>query len=69
MSRQYLHLGGDVQIATGVDAGGRWFQGTHSGCSMLFRDPEDLRVWVSRAVKPTSRDSLDSWLASLSRAA
>ena len=65
MKRQTLHLQGGLSIETGKDWNGRFWIGFVKGCSMFFRDAGDLRRWLKLPKGTASRDSFDSWIASL----
>ena len=65
MKYEKLHLPGNMSVETGTDFNGRWFVAYKSGCSMYFRDVKELRRFLKLPLKTASRESLDSWLASL----
>ena len=65
MKRQKLHLGPATTIETGRDASGRFWIAYAKGASMFFRDATDVRRWLKLPKGIPSRDSFDSWIASL----
>lgn len=68
MKRERLHLQGQMTVETGRDWNGRWFIGYAKDASALFRDAKTLRKFLGLPLKTTSREALDSWLASLEAA-
>lgn len=67
-AREALNLSGGMRIETGRDWNGRFWIAYRKGCSMFFRDPSQLRRWLSLAPKTASREAFDSWIASLEAA-
>lgn len=65
MKRERLHLPGLMTVETSLDCNGRWFIGYAKGSSALFRDAKSLRRFLKLPPKTTSREALDSWIASL----
>lgn len=65
MKTQKLHLQGGMSIETTRDFNGRYWIAYMRGCSMFFRDAIDLRKWLKLPKGTASRDSFDSWIASL----
>lgn len=55
-------------VETGRDWNGRWFIGYAKGASAMFRDAKTLRKFLKLPPKTTSREALDSWVASLEAA-
>ena len=68
MKRERLHLPGLMTVETGLDWNGRWFIGYAKGASAMFRDAKALRRFLKLPPKTTSREALDSWVASLEAA-
>jgi hypothetical protein len=68
MKRERLHLPGLMTVETGRDWSGRWFIGYAKGASAMFRDAKALRRFLKLPPKTTSREALDSWVASLEAA-
>lgn len=66
MRRQVLHLQGGMSVETSRDWTSRWFVAYKKGVSMFFRDVKSLKRFLALPVKTASRESLDSWLESLS---
>lgn len=66
MKRETLHLQHGISIETGRDFNGRFFIAYAKGASVFVRDHKELRQFLRLPAKTPSRESLDSWLASLS---
>ena len=66
MKRERLHLSQHQVVETYRDLSGRVFIAYSSGCSMFFRDRKALVRWLKIPKSIPMRDSLESWLASLS---
>lgn len=65
MKRQTLHLQGGLSIETSRDFNGRFWIAYAKGCSMFFREAADVRRWLKLPKGTPSRESFDSWIASL----
>ena len=65
MKRQTLHLQGGLSVETSRDFNGRFWIAYLKGCSMFFRDATEVRKWLKLPKGTASRDSFDSWIASL----
>jgi len=65
MRREKLHLQGGMTVETGKDFNGRFFIAHARGASMFLRDSAQVRKFLQLATKTPSRESLDSWFASL----
>lgn len=65
MKRETLHLPGGMSIETGKDFNGRFFIAYAKNASVFIRDAKELRSFLKLPIKTASRESLDSWLASL----
>jgi len=65
MKRQRLHLGAATSIETGRDASGRFWIAYSKNCSMFFRESGEVRRWLKLPKGTPSRESFDSWIASL----
>ena len=65
MKRETLHLQGGMSVETGRDFNGRFFIAYAKNASMFIRDHKELRSFLKLPMKTPSRESLDSWLASL----
>ena len=68
MKRERLHLSRHQSIETYRDWNGRAYIACSSTASMLFRDVGELRKWLKLPKGIASRDSFDSWIASLEAA-
>jgi hypothetical protein len=68
MKREKLHLSQYQSIETSLDASGRYWIAYSSPASMFFRDVTALRKWLKLPKGVASRDSFDSWIASLEAA-
>jgi len=68
MKRERLHLSSYTSIETYRDWNGRVFIAYSSNASMLFRDAGELRKWLKLPKGVASRESFDSWIASLEAA-
>jgi hypothetical protein len=68
MRRERLHLSHYQSIETGLDASGRFYIAYSSPASMFFRDVTALRKWLKLPKGVASRESFDSWIASLEAA-
>jgi hypothetical protein len=68
MKREKLHISQYQSIETGLDASGRFYIAYSSPASMFFRDVTALRKWLKLPKGVASRDSFDSWIASLEAA-
>ena len=65
MKREKLHLSQYQSVETGLDASGRFYIAYSSRASMFFRDVVALRKWLKLPKGIASRDSFDSWIASI----
>ena len=65
MKREKLHLQSGMTVETGKDTNGRFFIAHARGASMFLRDSAQVRKFLQLAAKTPSRESLDSWFASL----
>ena len=65
MKRETLHLPAGMSIETGKDWNGRFFIAYARNASVFIRDAKELRRFLKLPIKTPSRESLDSWLASL----
>lgn len=54
-----------MTVETGKDFNGRFFIAHARGASMFLRDSAQVRKFLQLATKTPSRESLDSWFASL----
>lgn len=63
--RDRLHLSPHQNIETGRDWNGRYFIAYSGGASVFIRDLKELRRFLKVPKGIPSRESLDSWLASL----
>jgi hypothetical protein len=63
--RDRLHLSPYQTIETGRDWNGRFYIAYSNGASVFIRDLKELRRFLKVPKGIPSRESLDSWLASL----
>lgn len=63
--RDRLHLSTYQTIETGRDWNGRFYIAYSNGASLFIRDLKELRRFLKVPKGIASRESLDSWLASL----
>lgn len=63
--RDRLHLSPYQNIETGRDWNGRYYIAYSGGASVFVRDLKELRRFLKVPKGIPSRESLDSWLASL----
>ena len=68
MKRETLHLPGNMSVETGKDWNGRYFICYAKGVSVLTRTEKEVKQFLKLPIKTASRDSLDSWFASLAAA-
>ena len=68
MKRERLHLSRYQSVETYRDWNGRAYIACSSTASMLFRDVSELRRWLKLPKGIPSRESFDSWIASLEAA-
>jgi len=68
MKREKIHLSQYQSVETGLDASGRFYIAYSSPGSMFFRDVKALRRWLKLPKGVASRDSFDSWIASIEAA-
>ena len=68
MRRERLHLSQYQSIETGLDWNGRYYIAYSSPASLFFRDVKALRKWLKLPKGVASRDSFDSWIASIEAA-
>ena len=68
MKREKLHLSHYQSVETGLDASGRFYIAYSSPASLFFRDVQALRKWLKLPKGVASRDSFDSWIASIEAA-
>ena len=68
MRRERLHLSQYQSIETGLDGNGRFYIAYSSRTSLYFRDVVALRKWLKLPKGIPSRDSFDSWIASIEAA-
>jgi hypothetical protein len=68
MKREKLHISHYQSVETGLDASGRFYIAYSSPASLFFRDVKALRKWLKLPKGVASRDSFDSWIASLEAA-
>jgi hypothetical protein len=68
MKREKLHISQYQSIETGLDASGRFYIAYSSPASMFFRDVTALRKWLKLPKGVASRESFDSWIASIEAA-
>lgn len=66
--RERLHLSPHTIIETSRDWNGRYYIAYAKNASMFFRCPIELRKWLKLPAKIPSRESFDSWIASLEAA-
>ena len=65
MKPETLHLSGGLQITTCVDINGRYWIALLRGETRYFRDPVECRKFLKLPAGTPSRQSYDSWIASL----
>lgn len=65
MKRETFHLPSGMSIETGKDMNGRFFIAFANNSSVFIRTDKELRKFLKLPIKTPSRESLDSWLASL----
>lgn len=63
--RERLHLPTGMSVETFRDWNGRGYIAYAKGASMFFREPAEVRRFLKLPKGTTSRESLDSWIASL----
>ena len=68
MKREKLHLSQYQSVETGLDTNGRFYITYSSRASLFFRDVVALRKWLKLPKGIPSRDSFDSWIASIEAA-
>ena len=68
MKRDRLHLSRYQSVETGLDGNGRFYIACSSRASQFFRDVVALRKWLKLPKGIPSRDSFDSWIASIEAA-
>jgi len=68
MKREQLHLQGGMSVETGKDWNGRFFIAHARNASVFLREAKEVRQFLKLPAKTPSRESLDSWFASLSLA-
>ena len=68
MKRDRLHISQYQSIETGLDWNGRYYIACSSRASQFFRDAVVLRKWLKLPKGIPSRDSFDSWIASIEAA-
>ena len=68
MRRERIHLSQYQSIETGLDGNGRFYIAYSSRASLFFRDVAALRKWLKLPKGIPSRDSFDSWIASIEAA-
>jgi hypothetical protein len=68
MKRETLHLPGGMSVETGKDWNGRYFICYAKTASVIVRTDKEIKRFLQLPIKTPSRDSLDSWLASLAAA-
>ena len=68
MKRDRLHISQYQSIETGLDWNGRYYIAYSSRASLFFRDVVALRKWLKLPKGIPSRDSFDSWIASIEAA-
>jgi hypothetical protein len=68
MKREKLHISQYQSIETGLDWNGRYYIAYSSPASLFFRDVQALRKWLKLPKGVASRDSFDSWIASIEAA-
>jgi len=68
MRRERLNLSQYQSIETGLYASGRFYIVYSSPASLFFRDVKALRKWLKLPKGVASRDSFDSWIASIEAA-
>ena len=68
MRRDRLNLSRYQSIETGLDWNGRYYIACSSRASQFFRDVAALRKWLKLPKGIPSRDSFDSWIASIEAA-
>jgi hypothetical protein len=68
MKRERLHISHYQSVETGLDASGRYYIAYSSPASLFFRDVKALRKWLKLPKGVASRDSFDSWIASIEAA-
>jgi len=65
MKRETLHLPTGMSVETGKDWNGRYFICYAKNASIIARTAAEVRQFLKMPIKTASRDSLESWLASL----
>ena len=68
MRRERIHISQYQSIETGLDWNGRYYIAYSSRASLFFRDVATLRKWLKLPKGIPSRDSFDSWIASIEAA-
>ena len=68
MKREKLHLSHYQSVETGLDWNGRYWIAYSSPASLFFRDVQALRKWLKLPKGVASRESFDSWIASIEAA-
>lgn len=68
MRRERLHLSVGTTVETGKDWNGRFFIAYTKNASVFLRCPTEVRRWLKLPAKIPSRESFDSWIASLEAA-
>jgi hypothetical protein len=68
VKRDRLHISHYQTVETGLDASGRFYIAYSSPASLFFRDVKALRKWLKLPKGVASRDSFDSWIASIEAA-
>ena len=68
MRRERIHISQYQSIETGLDWNGRYYIAYSSRASLFFRDVVALRKWLKLPKGIPSRDSFDSWIASIEAA-
>jgi len=68
MKREILHLPTGMSVETGKDWNGRYFICYAKNASIISRTTAEVRQFLKMPIKTASRDSLESWLASLAAA-
>ena len=68
MKRSYLKLSAYQSVEASKDWNGRYYIAYSSPASLFFRDVVALRKWLKLPKGIPSRDSFDSWIASIEAA-
>jgi len=65
MKRDRLHISAYQSVETSLDWNGRYYIAFSNNASIFLRDTKELRRFLKIPKGVPSRESLDSWIASL----